>query len=471
MTKKRLGFFLLAGLLLASALVFLPAVKDGVMAETTVTGIELRGWSWSSNTGWLSFNSKDLSSPSGVYAVTMSSTTGALSGYAWSSSLGWIKFDPSLSGPSGNDTPYGAKLVDPDLKGWARACSVFIGSCSGNLRPDTERGGWDGWIKMINVKLATNASGGKYFSGYAWGDLNLGWINLGGDQGGPPGSCTEDIDTDCKNGPDCCSSEGPCIVDCDGGPTKFVNCHVAPSSGPLSTSFRWFVDPSTDISGLESDTTKYVYTWSGDAVSDPPSTGKDSYVTYTIAGPKTGGVTVVDSKGTSVSDASCSSATGEGTNVCVGDNELVPALPLVCCNADTDGDGKCGVPTACNLDFVAGSRKYIKYVEPNTASTVNIEVSTVGCPTTGNLSLSSTDLPTELSLVCSSSADGTYAACDTLTGGTSFWVGIVPSTNPPTRPAGFGLGQTTKPLNLELKQGATLLDTLPSSLVYVAPIN
>jgi len=120
------------------------------------------------------------------YAVTVDQN-GNLTGYAWSLNLGWIKFAPELY-PTGvcgatNDC-YGAKIVEggtiDEVKGWARVCSVYQSGCSGTLRSDAELGGWDGWIKMHNVKRQAN--GGFY--GYAWGDLNLAWLDLGfGDVG------------------------------------------------------------------------------------------------------------------------------------------------------------------------------------------------------------------------------------------------------------------------------------------------
>ena len=104
------------------------------------------------------------------YAVTVDQN-GNLTGYAWSLNLGWIKFAPELY-PTGvcgatNDC-YGAKIVEggtiDEVKGWARVCSVYQSGCSGTLRSDAELGGWDGWIRMHNVKRQAN---GGYF-GYAW---------------------------------------------------------------------------------------------------------------------------------------------------------------------------------------------------------------------------------------------------------------------------------------------------------------
>ncbi len=153
------------------------------------------------------------------YAVTVDQN-GNLTGYAWSLNLGWIKFAPELY-PTGvcgatNDC-YGAKIVEggtlDEVKGWARVCSVYQNGCSGTLRSDAELGGWDGWIRMHNVKRQAN---GGYF-GYAWGDLNLAWLNFGfgfsSDDGGPDDGTCDPSKQVCGGIVVACDSEQQC---CDG---------------------------------------------------------------------------------------------------------------------------------------------------------------------------------------------------------------------------------------------------------------
>lgn len=146
-----------------------------------------------------------------------------LTGYAWSLNLGWIKFAPELY-PTGvcgatNDC-YGAKIVEggtiDEVKGWARVCSVYQSGCSGTLRSDAELGGWDGWIRMHNVKRQAN---GGYF-GYAWGDLNLAWLDLGfgvGDDGSGDEVCdpTEQV---CGGGGEICDPDTECCPSEEGYP-------------------------------------------------------------------------------------------------------------------------------------------------------------------------------------------------------------------------------------------------------------
>ena len=157
--------------------------------------------------------------PSGLdYAVIVDQNEN-LTGYAWSLNLGWIKFAPELY-PTGvcgatNDC-YGAKIVKgasvDEVKGWARVCSVYQSDCSGTLRSDSELGGWDGWIRMHNVKRQAN---GGYF-GYAWGDLNLAWLNFGfgfsDDDGGPDDGTCDPTKQVCGGTVVTCDPEQQCCI-------------------------------------------------------------------------------------------------------------------------------------------------------------------------------------------------------------------------------------------------------------------
>ncbi len=150
-------------------------------------GDDVNGYAWSDNIGWISFDDGN---------VNVDEVTGAFSGYAWSDNIGWINFAPEASGaPESPKTGVFVDLAaegDPKpVTGWARACSVFSvpGSCVGLLKSETARGGWDGWIKMsgswtdgVTLDTTTNT-----FSGYAWGDIIFGWIDMKGvTYGGAP---------------------------------------------------------------------------------------------------------------------------------------------------------------------------------------------------------------------------------------------------------------------------------------------
>ncbi len=157
--------------------------------------------------GWISFNSDDLTPPlTQSWAVTINPNTGAMSGYAYSSFLGatysggmnpvamnnasgYIRFtDIGEVTPSG-PTAQMARLdiQNGRLEGWARACAVFQSGCSGALLDPLARGGWDGWISLsgtatngqpygVNILSYDPITGMAELYGYAWGDINLGWI-------------------------------------------------------------------------------------------------------------------------------------------------------------------------------------------------------------------------------------------------------------------------------------------------------
>lgn len=127
------------------------------------------GWAWSSNIGWISFNSLDCDAdgnglsdgaplgcpvtgtPISDYGVQVNPTSGELSGYAWSSGVGWISFNRADTGTP-PEAPYNGsesfiacvdfldagQLCDNadnnKVYGWARALSYG--------------GGWDGWISL-----------------------------------------------------------------------------------------------------------------------------------------------------------------------------------------------------------------------------------------------------------------------------------------------------------------------------------
>ncbi len=117
---------------------------------------------------------------------------GNITGYAWSSNIGWIGFDPA--GPYPQAPSYSGRVdIYGDLSGcgergwicgWARACSVFQSGCSGLMIPDSERGGWDGWIFLgphgspaDGVRLHDTGTDFD-IRGYAWADEPIGWINF-----------------------------------------------------------------------------------------------------------------------------------------------------------------------------------------------------------------------------------------------------------------------------------------------------
>lgn len=142
------------------------------------SGTAITGYGWSDTIGWISMNcSNDSSCGVNNYGVTIDAS-GNLSGYAWSENIGWIKFGGLSSFPSGSGTSAAnAQVTGTNLTGWARACA---GTAGGDCSSMTSRSdGWDGWIALSGAGYGPTLSGSN-FSGYAWGDVNLGWIDFSG---------------------------------------------------------------------------------------------------------------------------------------------------------------------------------------------------------------------------------------------------------------------------------------------------
>lgn len=149
--------------------------------------INLNGYAWSDNIGWLSFNSSNPGAGSGAsYAVTLatSSNIGTFGGYAWSDNIGWVSFQNG----DGSHPVATVNLSTGIVNGWARACAGTVnGDCVSADRTD----GWDGWIELSGTNHPTQSgltgiansnqgvsynSESKSFSGYAWGSDVVGWL-------------------------------------------------------------------------------------------------------------------------------------------------------------------------------------------------------------------------------------------------------------------------------------------------------
>lgn len=136
--------------------------------------VDISGYAWSSNFGWISFSS---TTPV-TYGVEIGSNW-SLKGYAWSSNFGWVYFGPDdVSVAASSSAPESprewAKINLPSglVTGWAKVLSL----------------GDNGWIKMSDNSVgAWNNKGVKIdlasgnFSGWAWGNnsgLGTGWISF-----------------------------------------------------------------------------------------------------------------------------------------------------------------------------------------------------------------------------------------------------------------------------------------------------
>lgn len=140
---------------------------------------DLSGWAWSSNIGWVSFNSADSGAGGGPYKVRLSQTgtTFKFQDYAWSPNIGWISFNSAdtLGCPSASNA----------------VLSTTTGDVTGTIRAVTAMGrtdGWDGCIELSGTNHATRdftGNGGitfdnrdNYIKGYAWGGDVVGWLQF-----------------------------------------------------------------------------------------------------------------------------------------------------------------------------------------------------------------------------------------------------------------------------------------------------
>lgn len=163
MLKKISYYFLLLGCLTIASIFFSAVPKAQAVVEP------LSGYAWSSNIGWISFNSANPGSGGGSYSVKYDTSNNQLTDYAWSSNIGWISFKSSdLTGCP--ITPCNARVVGNSLNGWARAIS-------GIGRTD----GWDGWISLSGSSPGYGVTKvGAELAGYAWGSDVIGWISFKG---------------------------------------------------------------------------------------------------------------------------------------------------------------------------------------------------------------------------------------------------------------------------------------------------
>lgn len=182
--KKYLWGALILVVLLATA---------SLAANAQATVRDLSGWAWSSNIGWVSFNSTDSGTGNGgtgvspvAYKVQLD-TDGDLTGYAWSSNVGWIKFDPSLTDAPGGATKASVNTATGQVSGYIRACTGTVNKdCASATRTD----GWDGWISLSGTNHSSGdtsgAAGVTYavsgntatLKGYSWGSDVVGWLKF-----------------------------------------------------------------------------------------------------------------------------------------------------------------------------------------------------------------------------------------------------------------------------------------------------
>ncbi|MCR4275759.1 MAG: hypothetical protein NUV83_03430 [Candidatus Wolfebacteria bacterium] len=200
--NKFLIYFLSVSVIVLAAVLFFVIgfyINNNSLKIALAANQELGGFAWAARPvpfgtelggpGWISFNCLDGGAGACVtsdYKVFYSDVTGWLEGYAWSSNIGWIRFYDFGFYPESPNTMANINLATGAVTGWARACAVFQSGCMGALKPDYERGGWDGWIKMAGTATDgspyglrfDNISGRFLPNNFAWGSNVIGWINF-----------------------------------------------------------------------------------------------------------------------------------------------------------------------------------------------------------------------------------------------------------------------------------------------------
>ncbi len=315
----------------------------------------IRGWAWSDNIGWISFSchsseaaSQNLSDQVADCAnnwgthIVMDSESGALNipartviGHAWSDNVGWISFerletgDPPTTGNASFDSQftnsnYLAKLDSSTNRiiGWARVLSACTSiSCSSLVDPN-----WDGWIQFMDTNLGVTVFQNGTWSGFAWGNSVLGWIEF----------------------------DSSSVV-YTGDPLNTISQNTAPVASMVvspsitqsnNDSFNFFVEAdasaSYDTDLGETATLSYFWNW-GDSTT---STGAVVSHTYNAEGNYTIILTVTDINGAIDTVTQSVSFVSPDLNAC-----------LITCSNDSQcpGDNTCFIPNGNTSGFCIAS--------------------------------------------------------------------------------------------------------------------
>lgn len=156
------AWFYLCTVLVAVVLAFAMKPEETISQSS----VALTGYAWSDTIGWISLHcSNHGTCGTSNYGLSIA-TDGTISGYAWSDNVGWVSADSSdLTGcPT---SPCTARMSEYAMQGWLKARAAS----------DAQSGGWDGFISLSGSGYGPTLSGNT-FSGYAWGDTNVGWLSF-----------------------------------------------------------------------------------------------------------------------------------------------------------------------------------------------------------------------------------------------------------------------------------------------------
>jgi hypothetical protein len=356
-----------------------------VNVNASCSSSDLSGYAWSSNVGWISFNSVNSGAGGGPYKVSVDGS-GNLTGYAWSSNVGWIKFGGLSGFPSGAGTSsQNAQIIGGQLRGWVKVLSA-----DGN--------GWDGWISLTGTNYGVTKSGAD-LSGYAWGSDVVGWISFKDDVNNYYG-----VTVGCANVP---------IVTISANPTSGVKDIVNPTltwsatNNPTSCTSTgdWKSTPATATSsnqtqsqGILTSAKTYTYTLT---CSNANGSGSPASATVVVAEP----VPNLDFSATNTNNGNTNTVIGSsaGESMTVEKNSPVTLnwtiANLTSCSAigsdwnqsskntiasNTNGNGTVTLNTIGNHDFEI-SCYTLDFPSENVVSSIMVNVTDTGgvCPTSG----------------------------------------------------------------------------------------
>ncbi len=171
-------------LLVCAAAIFAFAGVFSAHQVSAGSSHNVRGWAWSENIGWVSFNSADSGAGGGAdYGVNIDQVAWTMSGHAWSEHIGWISFN--VSDTAGCDGCSGSACqakVSPTAGGGGRH------EVSGWAKVLANGGGWDGCVSLrgANYGVSIDPATGDFY-GWAWSDMVLGWLSFNGADAGAGG--------------------------------------------------------------------------------------------------------------------------------------------------------------------------------------------------------------------------------------------------------------------------------------------
>ncbi len=216
MTTTRASVGIIAIALVAAIAMMLAASPGKALSQQANTPI--LGYAWSETIGWVDLNCANNAVPNQCATSNFGlsiDASGNISGYAWSDNIGWVSANTGDTAVCGSQ----AKISGTSASGWLRAISG-----TGN---NPQAGGWDGCISLSgsNPNYGITYTNNQ-FSGYAWGDMNVGWVDFSNaftscvptylctpGNTGVKNSCTGVV-TPCAAGDTCNPSTNKCETQC-----------------------------------------------------------------------------------------------------------------------------------------------------------------------------------------------------------------------------------------------------------------